>query len=116
MGEAIRGGDYTCQSVLVLDLPRNIKVEISLDGRNLSLVCNFAHVRRFDAKHAMTAGLKVCKKRSVIRADINDEIVFSQAEQCRGFTIQLCEVVTQRLRVASGVREFRREYDGRINH
>ena len=96
-------------AVLALDLARHLEAEIALDGRDAALVGDVADIGRLDAEHAVAAVLEVRQQRAVVRADIDHEIVFAQAQHGGGFALQIGEIVAQQFGGAAGVGIFRRE-------
>ncbi len=57
--KAIGGRHNAGGSVLAFHCARRIQIEVTLDCRDAALVGDVADVRRFNAEHALTAGLEV---------------------------------------------------------
>ncbi len=115
MGKAVGGGDQPGGTVLRRHLPRDLGGKIALQRRDAALIRDLRYISRLDTENAMSTALKIGNERSVIGADVDDQVVTAERQHLRCFHVQLGEVVPQELGHATGVWVLRRKDDDRID-
>ncbi len=95
MGKTVRRGDQLGGPMRGQHFARGVLAEITLDGRDAARVGDVADVGRLDAENAVAGFLEVRNQRAVIRADIDHQILFGQAQHRRAFALQFGEIVAQ---------------------
>jgi hypothetical protein len=95
MREAIRRRHHARAAVLALDLGRHRRSEVAHEGWDAAAIGDLADLGRLDAED--TVVLEVGEQRTVIRTDVDDEVLPSPLEHRRSFRIELGKIIAQQL-------------------
>ena len=99
--------------MLAPDVGRDRRGEIAGDGRNAATAGDFPHIGRLDTEDAVV--LEVREQGPVVRADVDDELLWPELQHGRSFRIELGKIVAQQLGRAARVGILGRKDDDGID-
>ena len=116
VGKDIRRRHHFCLALLAADPLGRLGGQEGKSGRNAAVLCQRAHLRRFDAVDEEAGSLEVAQKRPVIGANVDHQVPRLQTQQRSRLAAQFGKVLAQDPRRAAGIGVFRRKEDLRIDH
>src|SRR5262245_43644654 len=104
VSEHVRCGDDLRLPVLLDDGLRSARAEERNDRRDAVFERDLRRVRRFDSTNAEACVFEVAEERTVVRADVDDEIVLLDADERSRLATELREVLAEDARRTARVR------------
>src|SRR5437899_9990304 len=95
VGKNIRRRDQLCPTMRRDNLVHDPTPEESHDGGDAPVVREVRDVCRLDPQDTATPLLEVGEERAIVGADVDDEVLGTQAEKRRRLSLKLGEVLAQ---------------------
>src|SRR5215831_18200927 len=97
VGEYVRCRYDFCRPLIFTDLPRHIPFKEGNECGNATLISQIAYLARFDTLHPMSRLVKIAKQGSIVRSDIDDQVVWRQKAKLLALTVKLGKIIPQNL-------------------